>query len=462
MNNVVKLPLANRLDEQIEGLNKEFAVISVGSSVKILQEVHDPETGATEIALLSVRDFDTMTLNRFNGDPEAESPSKFFLKHPGRRQYRKLDFYPGEVPKDVYNLWHGFAVKPAAGTTTRFWALVRDVICAGNDEAYHFVRKWLAHLVQRPAELPGTALVLRGKQGTGKNTFVDAIGKLLGPHYFTVNSLERLTGHFNGHLAHKLLVHANEAIWGGYKPSEGALKAMITDDELSCEFKGVDVTKMRNYKRVIVSSNEDWAVPRGADDRRFFVLDVSDAQKENQEYFGPIHEELGNGGYAALLHDLQNEDLAGFNPRKMPITGAGLDMKLKSANVTVRWLYELLDAGYDLKVGKFSHLTIQIAGESLEKDDVFEAYAHAGGDESRSQFFKILKQVIPEAQDVRKAANGGSGTRTRQIVFPPLQVARESIERYFKQPGMIPWSEPADTTLDMAETPTTKKALNSR
>ena len=67
MSNVVQFPLANRLVEQIEALNKEFAVISVGSSVKVLREVLDPESGAIDIALLSVKDFDTMTLNRFNG-----------------------------------------------------------------------------------------------------------------------------------------------------------------------------------------------------------------------------------------------------------------------------------------------------------------------------------------------------------------------------------------------------------
>ena len=75
-------------------------------------------------------------------------------------------------------------------------------------------------------------------------------------------SLGQITGRFSGHLADKVLVHANEAIWGGNKAEEGTLKAMITDDKMAMESKGRDIVTINNYKRVIISSNEQWAVPR--------------------------------------------------------------------------------------------------------------------------------------------------------------------------------------------------------
>ena len=40
------------------------------------------------------------------------------------------------------------------------------------------------------------------------------------------------------------------------------------------EFKGVNAIRMRNFVRVLMSSNEGWVVPAGMDERRFCVLDV--------------------------------------------------------------------------------------------------------------------------------------------------------------------------------------------
>jgi hypothetical protein len=41
---------------------------------------------------------------------------------------------------------------------------------------------------------------------------------------------------------------ANEAIWGGNKTAEGALKAMITDDPLPLELKNIDTTSIRQLQ----------------------------------------------------------------------------------------------------------------------------------------------------------------------------------------------------------------------
>jgi hypothetical protein len=61
------------------------------------------------------------------------------------------------------------------------------------------------------------------------------------------------------------------------------------------------------------SSNEDWAVP-------------IDFARE------------------ALMYDLENENLKGFHPRVKPRSRHGFDMKLRSADSVIRWLYECLQA----------------------------------------------------------------------------------------------------------------------
>jgi phage/plasmid-associated DNA primase len=260
--------------------------------------------------------------------------------------------------------------------------------------------------------------------------------------------MEQLTGRFNGHLVNMLLVHANEATWGGNKQAEGALKAIVTDSELPAEFKGKDIFKVRNYKRVIVSSNEEWAVPRGMDDRRFLVLEISPKHKEDTGYFGALHAEMDQGGLEALMYDLVHEDLNGFNLRRLPATKAGLDMKLKSADSVTRWLFDFLARGYTAETFRFAGHTddYDIAGFSVVKAELFDHYLHycreseqRGRVEAHETFFRKLRKILTLG-DTRKTKSDGG--RERHAVFPALDEARKQFERYCKQEGHIDWDEP--------------------
>jgi len=62
---------------------------------------------------------------------------------------------------------------------------IREVWCAGDAAADSYCRRWLAHTIQKPErkEAVGTALLMRGAPGTGKNTPFELIRKyLLLPH----------------------------------------------------------------------------------------------------------------------------------------------------------------------------------------------------------------------------------------------------------------------------------------
>jgi hypothetical protein len=47
---------------------------------------------------------------------------------------------------------------------------------------------------------------------------------------------------------------------------------------------------------VLLTTNEDWAVPAGLEERRWFVLNVGNAQRQNRDYFGALIAELQAGG----------------------------------------------------------------------------------------------------------------------------------------------------------------------
>ncbi len=76
-----------------------------------------------------------------------------------------------------------------------------------------------------------------------------------------------------------------------------------------------------------MTSNEEWVVPAGKDERRFTVLDVDPRCAQNHQYFKEMDEELaagakGDTGYSHLLADLLAFDLESVNLRQVLRTGA--------------------------------------------------------------------------------------------------------------------------------------------
>jgi hypothetical protein len=95
----------------------------------------------------------------------------------------------------------------------------------------------------------------------------------------------------------------------------------------------------------MMASNEDWVVPAGERERRYFVLKVSDDKLQDHGWFKAINEQLENGGYEAMLHDLLHHHLGDFHPRQLPRCNdlAG-QQALSLGPFDSRWV-ELLETG---------------------------------------------------------------------------------------------------------------------
>src|SRR5262249_41511460 len=117
--------------------------------------------------------------------------------------------------------------------------------------------------------------------------------------------------------------------------------ALITEETLLIEPKGIDTFVVRNSLHLILSSNNDWVIPAGADARRFFVLDVASTRIRDFSYFAAIAKEMDSGGREALLDLLMQRDLSQFNIRSVPLTSALATQKAYSRRGTDR-LVEIL------------------------------------------------------------------------------------------------------------------------
>jgi hypothetical protein len=367
-------------------------------------------------------------------DKKGPTKAQVWLKSPHRRTYKNIVFNPRIAGhyEDNFNIWKGFPVQPVKGDCSLFWDHVRTIICSNKESHYQYVRKWLAHLIQNPWII-ATALVLRGKQGTGKGTFVEAIGKLLGPHYAPLANLDQILGRFNSHLKNAILVLADEAIWGGNKREIGALKSLITEPKLFIEAKGRDGFGIENFNHLIISSNESWAVHLDPDDRRFFVLDVSSDQKEDINYFGRIRQQLESGGYEALMYDLLHEDLTEFDPKIMPENFSGFDMKMESATSIDRYIYASLKEGF----WDHSELELSERFQDTKIEQFYQWYRswclkERQTVQRKDAMGKRLKAIIPGLTIIR-GARDEHPNRPRMYVFPTLKECRLSFEQFYKQ-----------------------------
>jgi hypothetical protein len=327
-------------DKHIEEMNKTYALVIVGDKSPILK------TPAKGFQFLTTSAFELWHANRFiqQGNKRV-TLAQYWLKHPQRRQYEGITFAPNRDVPGHYNVWKGFAVIPKQGDCSKFRAHLKDNVCGGKDALYDWVIGWFAHIFQRPADKVGTALVLRGEQGAGKTKVGEVIGSLLGEHFVLAPEPRYITGRFNSHLVTCLLLHADEGFWAGDHAAEGKLKDLITGHSHHIEFKGKEPIRVQNYVRLLVTGNQDWLVPAGFDERRFAVLDVGDAHKQDYPYFAAIDNEMDHGGRDALLHYLLNFDLSKVNLRAIPKTVALLEQKISSLNPEAGWLLDVLNRG---------------------------------------------------------------------------------------------------------------------
>lgn len=418
-------------EKAIAALNKQYAVVLVGDRPAVLREKTDAE-GRRDLQVLTFGGFQEWLRPRRVLDDRTGKTlpvAKLWLEDPKRREFDGLCFAPGEDTPGYYNLWRGFAVKPSEeGSCERLLDHVYENVCQGDDHHFDWVMGWFAAIMQRPTEKTGTALVLRGSQGTGKTILGRAIGSLLGPHYLLAASPRYIVGRFNAHLASCLLLQADEGFWAGDHEAEGKLKDLVTGSDHLIEYKGREPVRIRNYVRLLITSNNRWVVPAGLDERRFAVFEVGEDRRQNSKYFRAIEEELDAGGRARLLRYLLDFDLESVNLREIPRTDALYEQKVASLGSVEQWWLDVLMRGQLPKA--------MFAGNVCPVDALYDHYVeHAKqvGTQRRSigtQLGMTLRELCPALMKTRPTIpTAGGSERLYCYEFPPLKECRRNFDQ---------------------------------
>ena len=439
----------------IEEMNQRYAVVADNGKTCIVYRTRDDALGRDYVFSSSFEDFRNLYLNEYitvtdaNGDVKSRNKAGLWLSHPDRRTYKEgLRFLPGvtECPDGVYNLWAGWAVEPRPGDWSLTKAHIKDVLCSGNEQRFEYLISWLARAVQQPGDQGEVAVVLRGARGTGKGAFARTFGAIFGQHFLHLSDARHLTGNFNAHLRDACMVFADEAFYAGDKQHEGQLKRLVTEPTLIIEPKFRNAAPAKNCLHVIISSNEDWVIPAGADERRFFVLDVSSCKKKDFRYFEALEAERRKGGAEAMLYDLLRHDLTGFNVRDVPSTEALLDQKVQSFRGPEGWWFDILIDGFcpgrktenefDPNFAEQDWTQpVSVSRSALYKDYLeYSQRMREYRPAAKAQFAKLLRKMVPGLADERPRQGTG---RNRCYVIPPLSECRLSFEELIG--GPIPW-----------------------
>jgi hypothetical protein len=259
---------------------------------------------------------------------------------------------------------------------------------------------------------------MRGKEGVGKGVMAKQYGALFGPHFRHVVQASHLVGHFNAHLQQCSVLFADEAFFAGDRSHESVLKALVTEETLLIEPKGVDPFPVRNCLHIIMASNSDWVIPAGADARRYFVLNVGDARKQDGAYFAAIAQQMESGGREALLDYLRRRDLSQFNVRLVPQTEALAEQKQHSRRGIDRFIEILAHDGL-LPSVSLTHPNVAVTtGE--EKGEGFYCAARA-----RVPDLKYTSsQIVAETLKKDWGCKGWKSGYQRGIEFPLLAELR--------------------------------------
>lgn len=268
--------------------------------------------------------------------------------------YKCVDFVPYLIPpstidREIFNMFEGFRFSYTKTTeikpSVKKWVNhTLNIVCSGNEEQAKTLTQWMAHIVQKPTE-KSFAIIIYGAQGAGKSLlyefFKRCIGKDLG---LQVSKLEDITQSHNTHLRGKLIINANEATNEPCVRDVNILKGLITETDLTINPKGVNQYVVSNFSRLLITSNYKHCMRLDKDDRRYFCLEISDAELNNDEYFDPMVSDLTNDEAQQDFFDyLANYDISDFKNQRPPMSAMKRELIKSNVNNVITFVKDVCE-----------------------------------------------------------------------------------------------------------------------
>lgn len=211
-------------------------------------------------------------------------------------------------------------------------------------------KKFIAHLQQKPTELPNWAFVHIAKEGGhGRGTLIEMIKKMVGlGHYYEYRKIEDIADRFNAGRATSLFNFVNEVRESHDRDGAiyDSLKGQVDSHETVLERKGIDQTVVGNYSRWFFASNYENPIYMSSQDRRL-VMDAIEQGTERKplSFMSACREAIEQPWFGAALAVYQTRvDITDFRPfGEPPSSAAKTRVYALSENVALRRMRELVE-----------------------------------------------------------------------------------------------------------------------
>jgi hypothetical protein len=204
---------------------------------------------------------------------------------------------------------------------TRFTDLLR-LVSGNNPVLQSYLLKWVAHIVQKPLDLPGVGIVLSGNKGVGKDTLFDFLMEYVLGEYSATNydnNKQFFEKHDTGRKG-KLLIKLEEANRKLCMENKDTLKSMVTSQKSTFNAKNEKPITVPNKCRFVFTTNKGNPLDFAEGERRYVILPCSSEMKGNDDYWTETRNLLFNAEAGRTIGDfLLGVDLTGFQIRILPI-----------------------------------------------------------------------------------------------------------------------------------------------
>jgi len=201
------------------------------------------------------------------------------------------------------------------------------------------------------------------------------------------------------------------------------------------ERKNVDTVQIDSFCRLLFTTNESWAIPATADERRYAVFEVSDARRGNRAYFDALYDQIehtGANGFLAFLENWQTPK--GIELRNPPQTKGLMEQKLSNLRGVERWWYEILcDGEVPYSDNEIREEPWEQSGLTVRREDLRRAYEqwmhqrrYQGEIVGPSEFGASVKFLCADVSSNRPTEDGA---RIWKYRFPPLTDCRAAFLR---------------------------------
>ena len=298
-------------------------------------------------------------LSIYSNTPYFHNPStdkleqfiNIWLKDPDRRTCESMEFVPysknpPKISNNTFNTFIPFQMGGSIDTdfVSEFLLPLTLELCECNDLLQTYLLNWIAHLIQYPEQLPEVMIVLKGREGNGKDTLGKIITKMIGKKYTHYTDKQgEVLGKFNSSAKEKLLITLNEGTDLDAMMYVEPMKHFFCAREISIKGECDKPYMTNNYARGIMNSNNVRPVQVTDTNRRFFVTRTTDKYMGDKAWFARLYEELEQDGVVQTLFNwFYNRDISEFKVRDFP--KGSLEQLLKESTVkpVTRFIHEAM------------------------------------------------------------------------------------------------------------------------